>query len=106
MYERADKVSDMSTVTIEFKAKRDDYMNGFSMEPGYRVPKLSQSHVSFDKRDSRVQLFLQGLNNESVTQARLKKAGVPAYAFESDPRWTIEPIGNGFMAKVSIEIQV
>lgn len=96
----------MSTVTITFKAKRGEYLNGFAMEAGYKVPRITHNHVTTKTRDSRVQLFLQGLNNENVTAARLKKAGVSGVAFESDSTWTIRPYGNGFMAEVSREIEV
>lgn len=96
----------MSTVTITFKAKRSEYLDGFSMAPGYKLPAINHSHVSYDNRDSRIQMFLQGLNDPRVTQARLKKAGVPSVAFESDERWAIKPLGNGFMAEVSTSFEV
>ncbi|WPH57872.1 hypothetical protein [Mycobacterium phage WXIN] len=96
----------MSAITIKFRAKRDNYMNGFALEPGYKVPAIKHSHVTYENRDTRVQLFLSDLNNDRVTRARLAKNGVGAVAFESDARWTITPIGNGFMADVSTVVEV
>jgi hypothetical protein len=91
---------------IRFRAKRGDYMDGFEVRPGYKVPVLTHSHVSVVNRDTRAQLFLQGLNNRAVTEARLRKAGVSSIAFEHDTQWTIQPIGNGYMADVSRTISV
>ncbi|AXQ51998.1 hypothetical protein SEA_CRISPICOUS1_83 [Mycobacterium phage Crispicous1] len=97
----------MSTVTVTFRAKRSEYMSeDFEMKPGYKVPVIKHSHVSLGDGGARGRLFMSSLGNESVTRARLKKAGVGSVAFEDDPRWSINPVGDGFMADVSISFEV
>ncbi|QDM55805.1 hypothetical protein SEA_HOKKEND_221 [Mycobacterium phage HokkenD] len=96
----------MSTITIKFRAKRDEYLDGFTLAHKYKVPAITHSHVTYPKRDSRVQIFLQGLSDTRVTAARLKQAGIGPIAFEHDGQWSITPIGNGFMADVSITVEI
>lgn len=95
----------MTAVTIKFRAKRDEYydFDASSYRAGYKIPTLTHSHVSFSERDTVAQLLTQGLNNADVTKARLALYGLklPAYVFD-DSGWTITPVGNGFMADISI----
>ena len=92
----------MGTITIEFKAKRDEFAGG----EGYKVPRLTHSHVRFSERDTLATIMLQGLSNTDVTKARLKSfAGLdlPGVVWAADPgEWTVTPLGKGFMANVSI----
>lgn len=95
-----------NTVTIKFRAKLDD----FAGRLGYKVPALTHSHVNMANRDTFSQLFMQGLNNRSVTSARLEKYAklkLPAVIFADTPGdWTITPVGRGFTADVSITCEI
>jgi hypothetical protein len=99
-----------NTVTIKFRAKRAEFSGG----EGYKVPTLTASHVTVSERDTLGTLSMQSLNNPDMTKARLAKFagldlpgvvwadGVDSYGFSDTSEWTITPIGNGFMAEVSI----
>ena len=103
----------MSTITITFKAKLDDFAGG----KGYKVPTLTSSHVTITKGDS-VSTIVVGSIDRVVperTRARLRKfygIDLPGVVWESgasvggisvnDPRWNIRPLGSGFMAELSI----
>lgn len=93
----------MNTVTIKFRAKLDHFAGGM----GYKVPKLTHSHVSVSERDTLGVLFMGALDNADVTRSRLKTYAdlrLPGVVFPDDnpDGWTITPRGNGFMADVSI----
>ena len=92
----------MNTITIKFRAKRDDFADG----EGYKVPRLTHSHVTVAERDTVATIFLQNLNNEDVTRARLERlAGLtlPGVVYAAAPGdWTVTPVGRGFLAEVSV----
>lgn len=93
----------MPSITIKFRAKRDDFAGG----KGYKIPKLTASHITTE-RDTYGVTFLGGLTNTDITIARLRKlTGTywPGVVFESNPEnWTITPVGKGFMADLSLTI--
>jgi hypothetical protein len=107
----------MPTITISFRAKLDDYAGG----RGYRMPKLTDKHVTMsDPHDMLSREFLSTLNDERLTESRLKSwaglagyrrvifgegTGVQTQAVPPVP-WTITPRGNGFMADLTITLPI
>lgn len=105
----------MTELTITFRAKLDDFAGG----KGYKIPKLTQSHVSVSDRSMLAQTIVGSIGtvSDEMTRARLRRYagldfggvvwqdGADALGFaENDPRWIIAPRGNGFMADVSITV--
>src|SRR5690349_19064183 len=100
----------MNTVTIKFRAKRSEFSGG----DGYNVPSLTHPHVTVSERDMLGVTLMQAIGNADITKARLSKYagldlpgvvwvnGVDSYGFSDTSEWTITPVGNGFMADVSI----
>jgi len=102
-----------NTITISFRAKLDDFAGG----KGYKVPKLTTSHISIKDRDMLGTTIMGSINNADITKARIEKyAGmrVPGVVWENGgdamgvstnhEGWKISPRGNGFMADVSITL--
>lgn len=102
-----------NTVTIKFRAKRDHFTGGY----GYKVPKLTGTHVSVGHRDMLGTLFLDSLKDQDITRARLRKFSnfdLPGVVWENGSdeyglgvnhsAWIITPVGNGFMADISITL--
>ena len=94
-------------LVISFKAKLDEFVGGM----GYKVPTLTNSHVTDTERDMYGRLFTDSLRNREITHNRLRNMlgdywpGV-VWADESkrDARWTVAPQKNGFMAQISITL--
>jgi len=101
----------MSTLTtdriiISFKGK-------VSAENGVRIPKLTSSHLYMPERGTYSTLF-STTRDEGVRAAQLGamyRALVddsseywPSWAGEDTPGFTVTPIGNGFMAQVTITL--
>ena len=106
----------MSTkLTITFRAKLDDFAGG----KGYKIPKLTQAHVSISDGSMLATTVVGSIGtvSDEMTRARLRKyagldlggvvwqdgADVLGFA-ENDPRWIITPRGNGFMADLAITV--
>lgn len=101
-------------LTITFRAKLDHFAGGH----GYKVPALTQRHVSVDRRDVLTTTIVDAIGTVSadMTRARLRKYaglnlpgvvwadGADSLGNESDPRWVITPRGNGYMADVTIVV--
>ena len=97
----------METITIRFKAKRHDY--------GYSVPDIAPHHVvtPIPELGIRAHTWLS-CSDEDVRKRRrvdaLKRAGLDGYTVTEDDanneNVTIEPIGSGFMANVTITLEV
>jgi hypothetical protein len=95
----------MAIFTVHFRGKLTE-------DGDVKVPKLTGSHVSLiGNDDTTATLFVGGMSNVDITRTRLAnmigaKTGDyywPGWASES-AGFTISPIGNGFMANVSIEL--
>ena len=99
-----------NTVTIRFRAKLDDFAGG----RGYKVPRLTSSHVTFSERDTLATLVTGSLEraaDNTLLKARLSKfAGgfdLPGVVWEGNhDGWTVTPRGNGFMADVEAVVQL
>ena len=98
------------TITIRFRAKRDTFSGG----EGYKVPRLTSSHMTFSARDM-VSDMIRTSPTDDMLEARLAKwAGIklPGVVWADSTElsewhrdtsaWTVTPIGKGFMADVSI----
>jgi len=99
-----------STVTITFRAKRDD---SYQLGAAYKVPKLNSNHVSFSNRDTVATLIKSTRDPEMFVRQieRFYGITIPNLVWEDSTDhelkrdssgWTIRPRGNGFMADVSI----
>lgn len=95
----------MATVTIQFRGKLTD-------SGSVKVPTLTGSHIDLrGNEDTTATIFVGGLANHDVTRVRLAnmRGAVtgdyywPGWASEADG-FTVKPIGNGFMADVSIKL--
>lgn len=100
------------TLVIQFKAKRSNYFDG----PGYSIPQLKAHHVvtPVPQRGMRARLWAETRDADLMKRravAAYKAVGLDGYVvYEADAARldavTVEPQGNGFMALVSIEVQV
>lgn len=103
-----------NTVTIKFRAKLDTFSGG----KGYKVPTLADRHIEFATRDSLTDEFNRTMSDPDKTAARLKAwtggESLPGVVWaDSDSlgaqtrdtsAWEVKPVGNGFMADVSITL--
>lgn len=108
------------TVTIKFRAKRDEFAGGY----GYKVPALTSRHLTFSREvDNATKLYIlpdrRALVDPGIEVKLRRVAGldhVPGVVWEPDSmgaeyepdnaRWTVSPVGNGFMADVSIVLEL
>lgn len=96
-------------VEIRFRAKRDDFAGG----EGYKVPSLKSHHVTDLDRTMRTKLWLD-CRDEDIRTARLKQVMSdnywPGVVWVDESRnadgWVIKPIGKGFMADISITVDL
>src|SRR5690625_981374 len=95
----------MTTFTIKFRGK-------LTKNGTVKIPKITDSHLSLrGNEDTSTVLFFGGLHDADITKRRLSnmigaKTGDyywPSYASEEDG-FTITPIGNGFMAEVTLDL--
>lgn len=94
----------MARFTINFRGKLTD-------SGSVKVPVLTSSHMSLVGNEDTLTTLFTSCKDADVTRARLANMlGAetgdyywPSYATEADG-FTITPIGNGFMADVSIEL--
>lgn len=95
----------MAELIISFRGK-------LTADGDVKVPVIANQHINLiGNEDTGATLFTGGLNNTDVTKVRLAnmRGAVtgdyywPGWASESDG-FRIEPIGNGFMANVSITL--
>jgi hypothetical protein len=99
-------------ITIQFTAKARESFHGGTE---YSVPDITSQHVltPVSQQGTRARLWLQ-CRDADIRKSRrvsaLKAAGLDGYAVhEKDaqlPGVTIQPLGNGFMARVTVEIDV
>lgn len=103
----------MDTLTIQFKGKRVEQFDGGY---GYSIPDIGPQHVITPRArlSSRAQMWIScrdaGIRKTRHVDA-FKRAGMDGYSVtESDaetlPNVTVEPIGNGFMARVTVTLDV
>lgn len=96
----------MARFTLSFRGKLD--------EDGWvKIPAIKSHHLSLvGNEDMMTTLFCEGLNNQIVTRKRLENMrGAetgdywwPGYAKPETEGFVITPIGRGFMADVTIEL--
>ena len=101
----------MATLTITFRAKLDEFSGG----QGYKVPALKSSHVTYSRDIGPIEADLRNGRMNAVAWWLARKldgyrlptvvwaegSGMLDESIEESARWTIKPIGNGFMAEVS-----
>lgn len=92
----------MASFTVSFKGKLID--------GSVKVPVLTGSHVSLiGNEDTTATVFVGGMGDNTHTKARLDNmigaiSGDYYWPGWTDERFIVSPIGNGFMANVSIEL--
>lgn len=101
-------------ITISFKGKRREMFDG---EYGYSVPDIAPHHVvtPIAQLGARARMWLDCKDAEirkTRRVAALKRAGLDGYtvtepdALKNPDTVTIEPLGNGFMARVTLTLEV
>jgi hypothetical protein len=94
-----------NTVTITFRAKRDEFSGGI----GYKVPALTPNHYTFAERDTVATLLASSRDlGPALARFGVKVPGVvwepDAFGAQFEPdnsAWKVTPRGNGFMADVT-----
>ena len=113
----------MGTVTITFRAKRTEFAGGW----GYKVPRIRKHHLQTDdiQLSRRIDTAFKIARNGTVNSDWIHRVTggfvLPGIIWETPAKvdtesaqkewakmsaWVVEPVGNGFMADVSITIQL
>lgn len=101
----------MEKLVVQFTAKRrTQFQGGY----GYSIPVLKPHHVltAVSKQGMRARLWMQGSPDimKRRTVDAMKRAGLDGYSVHEDDAALstvmIEPQGSGFMARVTIVLEV